>query len=131
MHVVVVGAGVFGTWTAHHLVERGAEVTVVEAYGPGNSRSNSGDETRILRCGYGRDTRYSELAHGSLEQWHALDDRAGAGALWHACGVLWLAAGRDEYTNATQRSLEERGDRCEVLDAAELRRRFAEIDAGG
>ena len=33
-HVAVIGAGVFGAWTAHHLHERGYRVTLIEAHGP-------------------------------------------------------------------------------------------------
>ena len=36
--VAVVGAGTFGMWTALHLQRLGARVTVVDAYGAGNSR---------------------------------------------------------------------------------------------
>ncbi|MDX1394867.1 MAG: FAD-dependent oxidoreductase [Gemmatimonadota bacterium] len=50
---VVVGAGTFGMWTALNLVRLGATVTVVDAYGPGNSRSTSGGETRGVRTSYG------------------------------------------------------------------------------
>ena len=39
--VVVIGAGAFGGWTALALRERGASVTLVDAYGPGNSRAIS------------------------------------------------------------------------------------------
>jgi len=35
--VVVIGAGTFGVWTAYHLVQMGAKVTLLDAYGPGNS----------------------------------------------------------------------------------------------
>ena len=91
MHVVVVGAGVFGAWTAHYLPARGADVTLIDAYGAAHSRSSSGDETRIVRCGYGPDAVYSELARRSLDQWRALDRRAGRpDPLWHQCGVLWM-----------------------------------------
>ena len=131
MHVAVVGAGVFGTWTAHHLLEAGAEVTLVDAYGPGNSRSSSGDETRIVRCGYGPDRIYSSMARASLHQWRALDARVGGRALWHTCGVLWLAAGSDPYTAATHRVLQDDGHVYEVLEKSELQRRYPEIDASG
>ena len=60
--VVVIGAGVFGMWTAHYLSNAGARVALVDAYGPGNSRLSSGDESRILRYGYGPDEIYSRLA---------------------------------------------------------------------
>ena len=43
---VVIGAGAFGGWTALYLLEQGFDVTLVDAYGPGNVRATSGDETR-------------------------------------------------------------------------------------
>ena len=55
---VVVGAGVFGAATADALAGRGWDVTLVEQYAPANSRSSSGDATRLVRCGYGR--RFSD-----------------------------------------------------------------------
>src|SRR5207253_9498214 len=49
-HVVVVGAGAFGGWTALYLTRRGARVTLVDAWGPGNSRASSGGEGRVIRA---------------------------------------------------------------------------------
>lgn len=48
LRVAVVGAGAFGGWTALHLRRAGAEVTLVDAWGPRNSRASSGGETRVL-----------------------------------------------------------------------------------
>ncbi|MDP9244863.1 MAG: FAD-binding oxidoreductase, partial [Chloroflexota bacterium] len=42
MRVIVIGAGVFGAWTALWLRRGGAEVTLLDAYGPGNSLASSG-----------------------------------------------------------------------------------------
>ncbi len=52
-HVIVIGAEAFGGWTALHLVRRGARVTLLDAWGPGNSRASSGGETRVIRGTYG------------------------------------------------------------------------------
>ena len=52
-HIVVVGAGAFGGWTALELRRRGARVTLVDAWGPGNARASSGGETRVIRATYG------------------------------------------------------------------------------
>ncbi|PYP49001.1 MAG: hypothetical protein DMD45_16175, partial [Gemmatimonadetes bacterium] len=52
-HVVVVGAGAFGGWTALYLRRGGARVTLVDAWGPGNARASSGGETRVIRATYG------------------------------------------------------------------------------
>jgi glycine/D-amino acid oxidase-like deaminating enzyme len=132
MRVVVVGAGVFGAWTAHHLRSGGATVTLVEAYGAAHSRSSSGDETRIVRCGYGPDAIYSQLARRSLEQWRALGERHdGPDPLWHQAGVLWLAAGTDAYTDATRQTLARLEMPAETLTPADLRARFPPFDAEG
>jgi len=132
MHVVVVGAGVFGAWTAHHLLARGAAVTLVEAYGAAHSRSSSGDETRIVRCGYGPDAIYSELARQSLDQWRALNDRAARpDPLWHPTGVLWMAAGSDPYTAATRETLSRLNVPPDVLSRADMRTRFPHFDTEG
>jgi monomeric sarcosine oxidase len=127
--VVVVGAGVFGTWTAHHLRAAGCSVTLVDAYGPASPRASSGDQSRILRCGYGADEMYSQFARQSLDQWRALEGRAGV-PIWHRCGVLLLAAGDDPYAIATRDTLERGGYALEVLDARRLRERYPHLDAG-
>src|SRR5581483_9881015 len=55
--IIVIGAGAWGGWTALHLRRMGAKVTLVDAYGPGNGRATSGDESRGVRSSYGdRDT---------------------------------------------------------------------------
>jgi glycine/D-amino acid oxidase-like deaminating enzyme len=48
-----VSAGVFGAWIALRLGEAGQRVALVDAYEPGNARSSSGGQTRVLRMGYG------------------------------------------------------------------------------
>jgi hypothetical protein len=46
--VIVVGAGAFGGWSALQLAQRGMHVTLLDAWGPGNSRASSGGETRSI-----------------------------------------------------------------------------------
>ena len=67
--VAVIGAGVFGTWTAWHLAKRRQRVVLIDAYGPANARASSGGETRISRLGYGADELYTLWSQKSLEQW--------------------------------------------------------------
>ena len=128
--VVVIGAGVFGVWTAYHLANAGSHVTLVDAYGPGNSRSSSGDESRILRCGYGSAEIYSRFARRSRELWCELEARNGSALpLWHQCGVLWLAPADDPYATETLSTLR-RGDYAvEVLDRMSTRARFPHLEA--
>src|SRR5690349_6538689 len=70
--VAVIGAGVFGAWTAYWLRRAGAQVLLVDAYGPGNSRASSGGESRMIRLGYGPDEIYTRSAQRSLELWKEL-----------------------------------------------------------
>src|SRR5246500_2706453 len=92
--IAVIGAGVFGTWTAWHLARRGQRVLLADAYGPGNARASSAGETRIIRMGYGADELYTRWSQRSLTKWKEFFAAAGLG-LFHETGVLWLA-GKDD-----------------------------------
>ena len=92
--VAVIGAGVFGAWTAWHLAKCGQKVALIDAYGPANARASSGGETRIIRMGYGADELYTRWAKQSLAQWKAFFT-ATRQALFLETGVLWMA-GKDD-----------------------------------
>ena len=126
--VVVIGAGVFGTWTAHHLRAAGCDVMLIDAYGPANPRASSSDQSRILRCGYGTDEIYSEFARRSIRQWRALQERTSM-PIWHPCGVLLLADAADPYAIATRETLERGEYRVEVLESERLRERYPHLEA--
>src|SRR6266404_4549622 len=70
--VAVVGAGVFGAWTAYQLRRTGKRVVLLDARGPGNSLSSSGDQSRIIRTSYGGDEIYTRSALRSLQLWRDL-----------------------------------------------------------
>jgi sarcosine oxidase len=127
--VVVVGAGVFGSWPARHLQRRGLKVVLIDAYGPASERASSGGETRIIRMGYGADEIYSNMAWQSLPQWKALERTTGE-RLFAETGVLFLAREQDAMTRDTVATLKKLGIPHEVLDRAELHRRFPQIDLG-
>src|ERR1700760_3354314 len=87
--VVVVGAGVFGSWIALHLARRKQRVLLVDAYGSANARASSGGESRIIRMGYGADELYTRWSVRSLTQWKELFASTEP-PLFHQTGVLWL-----------------------------------------
>jgi monomeric sarcosine oxidase len=126
----VVGAGVFGSWTAWHLQRAGKTVALVDAYGPASSRASSGGETRILRMGYGRDELYTRWAWSSLEQWKALAARAGSATLFQETGVLWMAHEQDPRSHATLETLAQVGIPHNRLDRAQLEARWPQVDFG-
>src|SRR3954469_2753538 len=65
---IVVGAGVFGAWTATRLKAAGRRVLLIVAWGPANARASSGGESRMTRGAYGADEVYTRMALESLEE---------------------------------------------------------------
>jgi monomeric sarcosine oxidase len=126
--VAVIGAGVFGAWTAYKLRQDGASVLLLDAYGPGNSRASSGGESRMIRMGYGPDEIYSRMAQRSLVLWRELFGERHN--LFVKTGILWLGHDRDPYCKATLATLERLGINHERLDHDELARRFPQISLG-
>jgi sarcosine oxidase len=124
--VAVVGAGVFGAWTAYQLRRSGKRVVLLDAYGAGNSRSSSGDESRIIRMGYGADEIYTRSALRSLQLWRELFARVDQ-PLFHQTGVLWLAHEDDPYAVKTAETLEKVGIPFERLTTAEVSQRYPQI----
>lgn len=122
----VIGAGVFGTWTARYLRDTGASVALIDAYGPANSRASSGGETRVIRMGYGPDELYTEWAVRSLPVWQDFQRRTGL-EVFHRTGVLWLGTERDSYTDAAWQVMSRMGVKCERLNQAEVRTRYPQL----
>src|SRR6266481_4617292 len=124
--VAVIGAGVFGAWTAWHLARRGQRVVLIDAYGPAHSRASSGGESRIIRMGYGADELYTRWAMRSLARWKEFFG-AEHRMLFQKTGVLWLGGEDDLQLRQTIFTLK----RCEVpfeeMDRAALERRFPQI----
>ena len=126
-----IGAGVFGAWTAHHLPQAGHRVTLIDAWGPAHRRSSSGGESRLTRGAYGKDAIYTRMAFDSLPQWKALSAIAGL-PIFHQCGVLFFFPTEEPYVQRQHRGA--RGSSAcptEVLDQAEMARRFPMIDFDG
>jgi len=124
--VAVIGAGVFGAWTAYQLERSGKRVVLIDAYGAGNSRSSSGDESRIIRMGYGADEIYTRSALRSLQLWQELFARVDQ-QLFHPTGVLWLAQKGDPYPVKTAETLRKLDVPFDSLTVAEIRRRYPQI----
>jgi sarcosine oxidase len=128
--VVVVGAGVFGAWTALHLAKRRQRVLMIEAYGPAHSRASSGGETRIIRMSYGADEIYTRWSQDSLRQWKELfakvDER-----LFQQTGVLWLAEQDDSRLQASMAVLRRYGVKHETLKRPELKKRYPQVNFDG
>jgi sarcosine oxidase len=124
--VVVVGAGAFGGWIALELQRRFAQVTLIDAWGPGNARSSSGGETRVIRAIYGADRIYSEMVKRAYESWLELD-----ASLYVETGALWMHRGDDAYVRSSVPILTELGFPIEQISVADAARRYPQIRFDG
>jgi sarcosine oxidase len=124
--IAVVGAGAFGGWTALHLQNLGAQVTLIDSWGPGNSRSSSGGESRVIRAIYGPDRIYTEMVKRAYELWDGLDP-----SFYVETGVLWMHRGDDAYVRSSLPILNELGFVVDQLTIDDAARRYPQIKFDG
>ncbi len=129
-HIAVIGAGVFGAWTAEYLRRAGHRVTLVDMAGPANSRASSGGESRMTRGAYGRDAVYTRMAIDSLKEWKKLSTTAGL-PIFVSHGVLFFFPSEEAYLSDSLAAHRELGLPTEALTPAEMARRFPMIDFTG
>jgi glycine/D-amino acid oxidase-like deaminating enzyme len=125
-HIAVVGAGAFGGWTALYLLRGGARVTLLDAWGPGNSRASSGGETRVIRGAYGPDQPYTKLAAHALELWKQHESQWKRKSFF-PIGVLWMVEGDGAFERGSLPVLRHAGIPFEQLSVNELAKRWPQI----
>ncbi len=133
-HVVIIGAGAWGTWSAYELLRRGARVTLIDALGPGNSRSTSGDETRGVRSSYGNlavGELWMRWARESMTRWQSWDEEWSRDLrlnLFFKTGDVILRAQDEPFTTRTRELWTQLGVPHEVLTPDEVRYRWPVIN---
>ncbi len=129
--VVVIGAGAFGGWTAYYLRQLGASVRLIDAYGPGNSRATSGDETRGVRSSYGDRGIWAELwmrwANEAIDRWTKFDSQWGREMklrLFFNTGDLIFRAQPEPFTDRTQELWTKLKIPFEILKPEDVSRKY-------
>ena len=129
-HVAVIGAGAFGGWTALRLLRAGARVTLLDAWGPGNSRASSGGESRVIRHSYNK-AIYVDMVKRSLELWHEASEQWGR-PLLHVSGVLHMHRVDSPISLEGSSFLFAEADvPHEILSHDELAKRYPQINTRG
>src|SRR5205823_4770819 len=130
-HIAVIGAGAFGGWTALQLQESEARVTLLDAWGPGNSRASSGGETRVMRGTYGRDQPYTQMAARALKLWTKYE-RQWKQQFLHRTGVLWMATARDDvFERGSVKMLRSAKIKFQELSSTQMTKRWPQVNFEG
>jgi sarcosine oxidase len=127
---VVIGAGVFGAWTAKRLRDAGQQVVLVDAWAPAHARASSGGESRMTRGSYGADEVYTRMALDSLEDWKALSAHSGL-PIFHETGVIFLFPRVEPFLEQTMEVHRRLGLPTELIPVEHMRHRFPSINFDG
>ena len=125
--IVVVGAGAFGGWTALYLREMGHAVTLIDQYGPGNSRATSGGESRQIRAGYGEREIYTRWVLQAFDRWHTREAEWGR-RLFFRTGQLSLAREWTKDLTDTRRVFDKLGVKYDIVKHDDLARQYPQMN---
>ncbi|MFT4220447.1 MAG: N-methyl-L-tryptophan oxidase [Microbacterium sp.] len=124
--VVVVGLGSIGSMALWHLARSGQSVLGIEQFGRVHAAGAYPGESRLFRVAAKEGALYTPTLLRSRELWQELGEAAGRDILIPA-GALHIAPGDHEDLAATLKSAEDYNLPHEVLDAAELRKRYPQF----
>jgi sarcosine oxidase len=132
--VAVIGLGIMGASVVMQLARAGIPAIGIDRFTPPHSLGSSHGETRITRMSVGEGESYAPLVRRSHEIWQELEATAGRTLLIQTGGLVMAprdgAANHHGIGNFVLRSAEVAqrfGIRHEMLDAAEVMRRFPQF----
>ena len=127
--VIVVGLGGMGSATVYQLAARGVRVLGLERHTKAHDRGSSHGESRVIRQAYFEDPAYVPLLLRAYELWGQLERETGQ-SLLVITGGLMMGPPDSHVVAGSIRSAREWGLAHEILDAAEIRRRFSPFRPG-
>ena len=136
--VIVVGLGAMGSAALYQLAKLGARVIGIDRFSPPHDQGSSHGDTRITREAIGEGREFVPLVQRSNQIWEELEAATGRSLLTRN-GALVLASqnisgdhhGSTSFVEDTIRAAREFGIAHEVLEAAEIQRRYPQFRLGG
>ncbi|MFF3614276.1 N-methyl-L-tryptophan oxidase [Streptomyces sp. NPDC002580] len=125
--VIVIGLGGMGSAAAHHLSARGSRVLGLEKFGPVHDRGSSHGGSRITRQSYFEDPAYVPLLLRAYELYDELE-RATGRDIATLCGGVMVGLPDSRTVSGSLLSARRWDLPHEMLDAAEIRRRFPTLN---
>ena len=124
--IVIVGLGGMGSAAAAHVASRGKRVLGLEQFQPGHTEGSSHGRSRVIRLAYFEHPAYVPLLRRAYELWRKLEHDTGR-RLLHMTGGLMVGAPDSDVVSGSLRSARQHGLDHELLDAAEIHRRFSPL----
>ena len=112
-----------GSAAAAHVAARGARVLGLEQFRPGHTEGSSHGRSRVIRLAYFEHPAYVPLLRRAYELWRRLETDSGR-RLLQITGGLMIGAPGSDVVSGSLRSAREHDLEHEMLDAAEIHRRF-------
>ena len=120
---IVIGLGGMGSAAAAHLAARGRRVVGLEQFQPAHTFGSSHGRSRVIRLAYFEHAAYVPLLLRAYELWEKLEQDSGRSLLTITGGLMIGKPGSD-VVSGSLRSAQTHKLAHEMLDAAEIRRRF-------
>jgi sarcosine oxidase len=127
--VIVAGLGGMGSAAAAHAASRGKRVLGLEQFQPAHDRGSSHGRSRVIRLAYFEHPAYVPLLRRAYELWRRLEQQTGR-RLLQITGGLMIGAPDSAVVSGSLRSAREHLLEHELLDAAQIRRRFPALTPG-
>jgi sarcosine oxidase len=121
--VIILGLGAMGSAAAQHLARRGHRVLGLDRFTPPHDNGSSHGGSRIIRQAYFEGPGYIPLVLRAYDLWHDLERETGT-RLIHTTGGLVIGRRHGEIVQRTIASAEQHNIPIDVLESAELARRF-------
>ena len=123
-------SGYIGLHCAVELLKKGYSVTLLDVFGPGNSRASSGGDSRVIRGIYGEDKIYVDLVARSFKLWKRYQKQWHQ-SLYFPTGALWFFQIDDTYAKKSLPIVNDAGLKSEELSIAEVEKRYPQINLSG
>jgi sarcosine oxidase len=124
--VIILGLGGMGSAAAFHLAARGKRVLGLDQFTPPHDKGSSHGQSRVVRQAYYEDPAYVPLLLRAYELWRQLERDSGK-SLLTITGGLMLGSPDSGVVAGSLRSARVHGLPHEMLEAAEIRKRFPQF----
>ncbi len=135
---IVLGLGAMGSAAAYQLAKRGKKVLGLDQYAPPHMLGSTHGDTRITRQAIGEGAEYVPLSLRSYEIWREIERLTGRDLLTVTGGLIMASQSSHTPQHGAENFLQTTIDAArrydiphEVLDSAEIRKRFPQFQLFG